>query len=304
LALATITACGANEYAKPQPATDLDRLRDAYVQALRNAEDVRDANGWLTDGDRDGILWTALYGASSGVTGVNIEAAEDIAARPGKFWRCTTDACKSNPNDDKWSDWSRDMGMGLLAYVWKRDRLDILERHIAYGEANDWRMGEPLGDFRGVYTPAMVGRLFQTKLALGGAADQRRFWPSLYPQGLTGYEAHLQMLGIWHRGEVTAKTNDETVAIDLPDDLPNQALLGIDDSMLDRVKEHSQRDPRNPFFAMVLGRYTGDMQPAVNACLAADGYAGDYVRCSEYEHCRLAAWLFACGQVIGAYAKP
>jgi hypothetical protein len=285
-------------------------LLEAYQEKLSLAKELRDSeNGWLVN-DRDGMLWTGLYAASPGVDGVNIEAAED-ALRPGKFFRCSLDPCKVNPDDPSWSDWSRDMGTGLLAYAWRKKNLALLGRHAAYGEKANWKMGDPDGDFRGVYPPAFVGRLYQTIHALDGQDDPRRLWPDLYPAGLVDYQAHLQVMNIWHRGEVMAArgmdANDESSA-HMPDDASGdgmtttgQSLTQISDTMLDRLKEHADRDPRNPLFAYVLGQYTGDMDAAVNACLDNPDYAGDYVRCDEPQKCTLAAWIFACGGVLKSF---
>jgi hypothetical protein len=70
--------------------------------------------------------------------------------------------------------------------------------------------------------------------------------------------------------------------------------------MLARLREHADRDPRDPLFAAALGVYTGDMGPALDACLAGDQYAGSYTRCDggDGRACQLASWLFACDLVL------
>ncbi len=309
--LLALPACAARHETQT-PSTDarLETLRAKDAQMKDEAQAIRDpVNGWLVT-DCDGMLWTGKYAAVSGVTGVDILAAE---AEPGKFLRSPEPCSSENPD---WSDWSKDMGAGFLAYAWRQRDLAAIERHAAYGRAHPalangvpvWQMGVPVGDGRGLYLPAFIGRLYQTQLALGGAEDSDRAWPDAYFTGLTDYRAHLQVMNIWHRGEVAEALRvggdgDATVQKPVTDDAgqaPGAPLTTIDvsGSQLDRLKEHAARDPRDPLFQAVLGVYTGDMGPALDALLADDDYAGEYVRCEHFRECQLAAWLFAADIVL------
>lgn len=309
----TIAACGAanNETQEPKSDPRLGELHDRQEGRKAEALTLRDpVNGWLVTGG-DGMLWTGKYAAVTGVEGVNLAAAE---LEPGRFQR-DPDGEGPSANPD-WSDWSRDMGTGLVAYAWRKQDRALLERHIAYGEAhkavhNDipvWRMGEPVGDGRALYPPAFVGRLYQTQLALGGADNLNRLWPDFYHKGLTDFRAHLQVMNVWHRGEVAealrkageadALPAGETTTDDAGDGLTHALILDVTDDQLAVLKEHAARDPRDPLFQAVLGTYTGDMTSALDACLAPDEYAGDYVRCDGNPRgCQLAALLFACDVV-------
>ena len=311
-----LLACSKPTHETQAPADHprLGELRSRMLDAKAEALALRDpTTGWLVTGG-DGMLWTGKYAAVSGVTGVNLLAAETA---PGKFQRDPDGETSDNPD---WSDWSKDMGVGLMTYGWRAKDRAALERHAAYGRAhvavvNDlpaWRMGEPVGDGRGIYWPASIGRLLQIVFALGGANAPQRLWPDLYVSGLVDYQAHLQVSNIVLRGEVEetlrkAGEGDATPHNDPPvvDDAtpPAQALvLDVTDDQLAILEEHAARDTRDPLFQAALGTYTGDMGPAFDACLSPDWYGGEYVRCDgDPRTCELAAWLFACDLVLRRY---
>lgn len=299
-----MTSCGPDHAPKsPKESAKVGELRDVYNKALNEARALQDpTTGWITPTDCDGMLWTGKYAAATGVSGVNLAAAE---VEPGRFDRRPPPPCTSaNPN---WSSFSRDMGTGVLAAAWRTKDLGMLERHADYGRAHNWRMGEPVGDGRSIYTPAMLGRLFQIIYALGGEDSLDRHWPDLYPKGLVDFQAHLQVMGIWLVGEVDeemkkagksgdAMPHDEPIIDDPAPEGPG--LLDVTDSQFEILKSQAARDPKDPLFQGVLGIYTGDMEPALDACLAPDQYAGEYVRCDEFRRCQLAAWIFACDVVL------
>lgn len=291
-----LVACSTEKPASPEPDPRLVLLKEVYADRLAEAESLKDANGWLTPTDCDGFLWSGKASAG-GLTGFNPSAAE---VEPGRFVRRPAPYCESeNP---LWSDWSRDMFAGLTAYAWRSRDLAVLERHLAYGRDHNWIMGKPFGDGRSVYLPATYGRLYQLIFALGGENDPKRLWPDVYPEGLTDYKAHMQMMNIWLRGEVAEalrEGNGDATAGGIPDDVDAGAsLVDVTGDQLERIREHAARDPRDPFFQAMAGIYSGDFGPAFTALLADDGYVGEYVRCDEYRRCQLAAWLFAADLVI------
>lgn len=299
LTLVLLTACGHDEPIEPTSDPRVDKLREVYNAALQEAEGLKDANGWLVPTDGDGMLWSAKASAG-GLSGFKPEAAE---REPGRFVRCpaTPENCEESDNE-WWSDWSRDMFNGLLWHAWRTKDRDVLERHLAYGRSHNWIMGRPLGDGRSVYLPATYGRLYQAIFALGGNDDSKRLWPDVYPSGLTDFTAHHQMLNIGFRAEVEEflREGDARPATDMTDDVGGDqvALTDVNDTQLDRIKEHAGRDPRDPFFQCLAGIYSGDFGPALDAALASDMYAGEYVRCDEYRRCQLASWLFAAKCIL------
>jgi hypothetical protein len=170
LATLALTACGhQDDNAEQVPKGDdrIDDLRTAYVSALEEARGLLDANGWLVYDDCDGFLWTSKYAAVTGAERPNFAAAEYLPDEPGRFARRPlSQPCEIT--NDRGSSWSRDMGLGLITYVVRSGDLALAQRHEAYGRAHQWQMGEPLGDGRAVYSPALVGLLYQTIFTLGG----------------------------------------------------------------------------------------------------------------------------------------
>lgn len=298
-----LTACSTSEPAEPKHDPRLPDLQKAFVTYLGEANSLIDENGWITPKDGDGMLWSGKFAAVKGAAKFKPEAAE---VEPGRFVRCPTEPhCRASENP-LWSNWSRDMFAGLSAYAWRNRDISVLDRHLAYGRDHDWIMGRPFGDGRSVYLPATYGRLYQVIYALGGTNDAKRLWPDVYPSGLTDYKAHMQMMNIWLRAEVAEALREgegDATAGGIEDDVKpdGAALLDVDGPQLDRIKEHAARDPRDPFFQAMHGIYTGDFSPAIDALLAPDMYAGEYVRCDELRRCQLAAWLFAADLVLRRY---
>lgn len=286
------------------------RLGDLQAQQKADIEEAKtlvDENGWLVTGG-DGMLWTGKFAAVT--CEPNIEAAE---LEPGRFQRDPDGETSENPD---WSDWSKDAGTGLLAYAWRCGKRELLERHAAFGETRKvlsnkvpvWQMGTPPGDGRGLYLPAFIGRLYQTIFALGGQNNPQRLWPDLYSVGLVDYQAHLQVMNVWHRGEVAEALRkageDDATANDAVVDDAGQApgaglVLDLTDDQFAALELQANRDPRDPLFQAVHGTYTGDMTKAIDSCFNADGYAGEYVRCDGNPRaCQLAARIFACDIVL------
>jgi hypothetical protein len=308
MAVLSLSACSppANETQSPVEDPRVENLRTKQTERKEEALGLRDPEtGWMSSGG-DAMLWEGKLAAVT--CDVDLTKAE---TEPGKFQRDPDGETSDNPD---WSDWSKDMGTGLLAYGWRCRDLILLERHAAYGEAhkalaNDipvWQMGQPVGDGRGLYLPAFIGRIYQTIYALGGENNINRLWPDFYQVGLADYQAHLQVMNIWHRGEVAEvlrkKGEDDASKKDVEDDagqLGTSLVLDLTDDQLVALKHQAERDPRDPLFQAVYGTYTGDMGPALTACLAADEYAGEYVRCDGNPRaCQLAALIFACDIVL------
>lgn len=298
-----LLSCGSSgkDPVSPDDNSRVGELRDRYGAALIEAMEYRDSHGWLTSEDCDAMLWTGKYASATLVESVDILAAE-YPDQPGRFARRPlTNPCTSD--NPQWSTWSRDMGTGLMAWALRKNQLPVLERHAGYGAGHFWNMGEPLGDGRAVYTPSFKGKLYQTIYALGGKDDINRLWPDFYPAGLTDYQAHLQVMNIWQRGEITKRVPSSDDAhhgppvIDDPSG-PATGLTEISGTMIERLKEHADRDPRDPLFQAVLSLYTGVTAPAYEALLSSNDYAGEYVRCERQRACYLAAWIFAADIVL------
>lgn len=280
LLVLSLIACGGKEH-KPKP-TQSDKtgeLAAMYELKLSEIKALQSPAGWIEMGHCDAALWTGKLGAAHGVT-IDFAAAE-YPAQPGRFNRRPPPFCEAGAGSA--TSWSRDMGMGLLAYSWKKAQLGLVERHAAYGKASFWKMGEPLGDGRVLYTPTMIGHLYQVIWALGGEDNAARAWPSVYPSGLDDFQAHLQMMDIWLRGEIAEKDR-------------LSLALDISNAMLDRAKEHAAREPACPFYQFLYGTYTGDLGPAVELLLSYD-YDCQYFRDSEPE-AKAGEWIFAASMTL------
>jgi hypothetical protein len=280
-----LTTCGKKkkEAEVPQP-VKYTQLKDMYIRKLSDAKTLASPeHGWVEYSECDGMLWAGKYLCGGGTP--SLKSAE-YPNDEGRFNRRPSPYCGEEFGNSK-TTWSRDMGMGLLSGAWcARDR-DILERHASYGTKKNWIMGEPFADGRVVYTPSIIGILYQTIYSLGGADTTVRKTPSIYSSGLDDYQAHLQMLDIWLRGETTGLH-----ALIAEEGKPDEATtyLDISSTMWERVKEHSDREPECPFYQYLRGIYDGSLDKTTDLLLASESPKCQYVRGGE--HVPLIEWLF------------
>lgn len=274
------------DYKEQEEQTDLDKIKDLYakesIEVLEHLED-----GWLGR-DCDGMIWNAKAGIV--LDEIEVEAAE-FMDEPGRFGRRPKPNCyiAGREKQESKTTWSKDMAIcGLFPWALLRGRIDVLERHAEYGKANNWVMGKPDAILsRVLYTPAMIGTLYQMIYALGGENSANRIWPNIYPSGLEDYQAHLQVCSIWVRGVAQRRINERD---------RSTSLLSITETMLSRVKEHAEREPEDYFYQYVYGLYTGDMGPAIKAIL--DRTKGGYVRCGDPLECDTPHRVFVMGMII------
>lgn len=276
LLIALLAGCAAekNKDAEPVESDRLGGLKEIHEARLAEAVALSDNEwGWLTPEDCDGMLWSAKA-AAGGQPGVNIEGSEYDT--PGRFGRRPPPDCWADGKDQgAKTTWSRDTALGLIYAAVRSSNLALLQRHAAYGEKNKWKMGEPFDDGRTLYTPSIIGLLYQAIYFLGGEDNSARKIPNVYISGLNDFQAHLQVFEILLRGEIEG---------------------GIRDVMLDRLTEHAKREPQSAFYQAALATYTGDFGRAIETCMAG-GTAG-YVRCDEFRRCELADLIFSCDLVV------
>ena len=264
----------------PVPSVRLPELKEAFEKNQARALELRDpATGWLSVSDCDGMIWAGKYSCSLGeASTVNLRASE-YPDQPGRFDRRPPPFCWTKEKGDQGSKttWSRDMGIaGLIPGAWCKRDLKLLQDHAAYGEAHKWNMGEPLADGRAIYSPGVIGVLYSAIKNLGGDANEKAKLPSFYPPGLDDYQAHLQMMDIWLRGEMKDS---------------------ISSVMRDRIKEHANREPECPFYSYLNGLYTGSQDRTVELLLASSKPNCSYVR-SNY----LAEWLFVAKLTLDQFS--
>jgi len=166
------------------------------------------------------------------------------------------------------------MSLGFLNCLIQQKDLPAIERHIAYGEENGWKMGEGAPQ-RIYYSPALIGLWYKAARILGHDYGYTEV-PNVYAKGLTDYQAHLQMLDIYLRGKLDGK---------------------ISSRMRDRLREHHSRLPRSHFYAAINAKYSGTNNDILDTCLGYDEPIGDYVRCDN-EACELAEKIFTCKMVL------
>lgn len=302
-----ISACRRDTVSALEPASDprIAELQALYATRLAEAETLRDSEtGWLV-ADRDGMRWTGLYAASKGVRGVQLSPAE-FQPKEGRFCRFPGQVCFDDPE----TTWSRDQGVGLLWWGWRTKDRDAIDRHAHYGRAHNWQMGEPLGDGRVVYSPAMIGMTNQVLFALGGEDHLDRHWPNVYPAGLYDYQAALQVLDILLRDQIQSPAPRSLVLMPTSSYgyvtrlVTPQLLIDISIEMYARLREHRDRMPKAPLYQYGAGLFAGDLSQAVATCLESqDDGSVDYLRCDKLRNCWLADWLFACSLTLEAYGS-
>lgn len=299
--LLSLSSCGPKHHSKPAQADSrLADLETLYAANLEKAKSLRDPEtGWLDRMGCDSMIWNGEYASAKGVEGVKMETAE-YPASPGRFARRPLPPdCWSTEYGDQGAQttWSRDMGIGgLLPYAWGTSNSSLLLRHISYGSANSWQMGEPLADGRVIYTPAIIGLLYKMRHALAGETSAQENWPSVYPSGLTDYEAHLQVKTIWLQGRIANALHDAS-AVPHPG---GNGLLDISDSMYQRLVEHAQDTPPDAFFSFALAEYDGNFTRTLDLLLDPAMPRGSFVRCDQLEQCTLAHWIFVASLTIDA----
>jgi hypothetical protein len=166
------------------------------------------------------------------------------------------------------------------------------------------------------YTPSLIGTLYSLIFALGGERSVIEEWPSFYPNGLTGDEAHAQMMMIWLRAQIDKKSlvtipigSDWVVTEDGEFVTTNDGLrsASISEIGLARIKEHHFDEPENPFYAFMFGLYfdNGNLNQTIELLLRPDRPMGSYVVCGREtgpeRSCALAEWLFVADLVLEVF---
>jgi hypothetical protein len=188
---------------------------------------MQDVHGFIDTAYCDSLLFSGLLAATSDVS-IDLLAARDA---DGRWHRRPAKDCY--PAHSK-SSISRDMLLGVMAWAWHKERLDVLEDLWDYGETHSWVMGE--GDLtRTFFTPTMQTLLARQIHALGGSDYAVRHLPILLDSNLTGFQAHLSVIIVWLSGE---------------------AVGDISQSHLDLLSAQAARQPSNAFFSYLCAIYS------------------------------------------------
>ena len=120
----------------------------------------------------------------------------------------------------------------------------------------------------------------------GRSYPAHKNWPDFYPSGLEDYQLHLQMVGIWLRGDIDKEIK----------------LLDIKGNMYSRVMEAAEKEPNCPFYTYLASRYTdGDYAKPIGLLLDGSRPDCSYIRCSDDTTCFLAEWTWAANLIIREY---
>jgi hypothetical protein len=134
----------------------------------------------------------------------------------------------------KGSTISRDQLLGLAYYAWYNNRLDISEDVVKYALKHFGKMGE--GDpARTNIMPALLSTFAWISYKLGGPSRAWLRWvpvPTLVNKDVAGFKAHLQVLHMLLRRNITGKRHK---AEDIT------------------LEYHANRQPSNPLFAYAVG---------------------------------------------------
>lgn len=229
---------------------------DKYIKLLPS---VQDKHGFIYSDECDSLLFSGLIGCVPEIK-VDIEAAFDSDKQT---WQRRPIENPCYPCGSK-SSISRDMLLGLAWYAWFNKRLDISEQVIKYALSHWLVMGEGLKS-RTILMPGLLATYAEISYRLGGP---NRWWLRYCPQiestSMTGYQAHLSILHVLLRKELTGNSS----------------------SLYKRtVKAQYERQPNNPLYAYAAG----DIDKAVQLLSDERYWPSDRL---PTERDREANWLF------------
>lgn len=254
-----LVSCGRSGIKEPEGYQVSAEVLSRYATLKVESRDVMDQHGFVEAEKCDSILMSGLTAVGRG------ERIDLYSARGynGQWYRrpLTYPECFSSGGSK--SSISRDMFVGIIWYLWRTQDLDGLKAIHQYGEEHDWIMGE------GVISRTAFGFGLQSTLgaairklegkSLGGIVEISDPWLP----GATDFEAHLQVLHILLRGEIYGS---------------------LSDSAINRLKQQSSRQPKNPLFQYARARWVdGDYSSAEQALLQGP-WPGDRLG-TELDYC-------------------
>ena len=231
-------------------------LKTKYNKYLELLPQIQDEFGFVESQECDSLLFTSLLGCIPEVK-INIDAAFD--AKTGMWQRRPTN-CPCYPEHSA-STISRDQLLGLAWYAYYNKRLDISESVIKYALKNKLVMGE--GELsRTLMTPSLLSTYCYISYRLGGP---NRWWlrwiPDIESKHTEGYQAHLTVLHILLRNELTGKQKNTKI-----------------------LQYHADRQPLNPLFLIAIN----DKDTARDVLMQQEWFPNDRLPSSSD---RKAQWL-------------
>ena len=197
--------------------------------------------GWAVS-ECDGLLFSSLraIGCSGDVS------AFESTVEPGKWYRNPKHDCfipdKVGEQQGSDSTISKDMYVGLSAYMAHKKDTDGANRTVSYGESRSWIVGEAKD------TVTLASKCFivpALQNVFRKIAGQNQLAPNDGDSiGVsTGFRAHLDVLSILVKGKLNGSISNLDIAI---------------------LKEQAKRQPRNALYQAAKARYDdGDYNPAL-----------------------------------------
>jgi hypothetical protein len=203
-----------------------------YCELGRSRGESLDWNISTCDSSLHAALWAVACGDIP---------YEKFMSDDGRLHRTTTHDCYPGPGvyGGSKTTVSKDMYRGAFLYWLFYNRLDLVNRTIAYGEKNSWVMGDGVNEVeiasRTVLSPEMISQIFDLQTFLeGGAPEQTEEQRISTLPVKTGYPAHLDVLNVLFDGKLYG---------------------ALTDSEYKTLEAQSDRQPDNSLFNFAYHRY-------------------------------------------------
>lgn len=240
LAIFLLTSCASTQNEAHFEKDANAKIADKRAHYCDLSEAKFKERGWAV-GECDGLLFTALRGIGCGN---DISAFEDTV-EPGKWYRDPKHACFiPDKVGEQGSDStiSKDMYVGLSAFLAHKGDKETAARTVAFGEARNWIVGEAKDAITlasKCYIVPQLQNVFRKIAGQNKLADSSDDAIGVS----TGFRAHLDVLAILVRGKLDGKISNLDLAI---------------------LKEQAKRQPRNALFQAAKARYDdGDYNQAL-----------------------------------------
>lgn len=228
-----------------------------YTQLLSTHQD---AHGFILTEHCDALLFTGLLSAARPDLSIAIRAAQSSNLA---WHRRPNQDCGPSFGNSR-STVSRDMMLGLYWHLWKTKDLELAVELMDFLKSNLYYMPGEGSAGELFMTPPYMRTLADMIRALGGPAYKTELlFPVTYSED-SGFIAHLVTWHIALRGDILGEiTNTER----------------------NLLKEHRDREPKNPLFQAAYQRYSdGNQDVAISLLLDQSHWPADRLPTTT-EHC-------------------
>lgn len=260
LLISSISLVSCKRDNKPVESTTSDELATKKAFYCEQGKRVLSERGFMDD-KCDSLLFTSLWAVACEPS-FSVQEWEDPEF-PGKWHRNPQRDCYLNgaPNGAA-SSISRDMMLGLWHLLWSKQDKENIRDLIAYGEKNNWVMGEAKDletlISRATLSPQLISLLY----AMEGSAELTQQSDDAIGVN-TGFRAHLDVLRI----------------------LLNSRVRGaISDLELGTLKAQAERQPHNALFVGAYERFKGGSK-AIDLLLSEKHFPKDKLPNNHDQHC-------------------